>query len=73
MASDADRESLETMEVQLLQLNEGLLLGDINETDFAFNVHDVLKGLPTPDRPAHFLVMKRVAPTTLTWKSGEER
>ena len=42
MLSDTDRETLDTIEVRLLQLNEDSLLEDITETDFAFGVHDAL-------------------------------
>ena len=57
--SDAQLAALDSIEHRLLALAEDLMLEEINETDYAFNVHDALANLPTPAAPAHLFVMKR--------------
>ena len=43
---DTDCEMLETIEVKLIQINEGFLLKEIDEATFAFRMHVALAKLP---------------------------
>jgi len=65
--SDAHLAQLDSIEQRLLQLAEDLLLEEIDETSYAFGVHDALSSLPQPAPPAHIFVMKRVS--LLDWIS----
>lgn len=59
--SDAQLAQLDSIEQRLLQLAEDLLLEEIDETSYAFGVHDrcSLQSSAAPAPPAHVLVMKR--------------
>ena len=58
--TDTDRAKLDCIASELNDLAEQHLLGSIDEASYAFEMNDVLAQLPTPGKPAHLEVLKRV-------------